>query len=248
MAAQRLLLRILASAAALGLSPAPALAGSFSISPVGAELSAVAQTEAFTLRNQEDAPVVVQAEMMLWEQAGGADRLTPTREVLVSPAVFTIPGKGSQLVRVALRRAADEQRELSYRLLLTEVPQQTESTVTGLNMALRLSLPVFVAPRTLGDARLEWTVAPAGAGVPLTVRNTGNAHARVLSFSVTPEGAAAPVMQHNVATYVLPGQARTWTLDNNNDQVTASTEWRRLRVKGSTESGDFEVEARPAGP
>jgi fimbrial chaperone protein len=245
---QRVLLRVLASAAAFGLPSAPALAGTFSISPVGAELSTAAQTEAFTLRNQEDAPVVVQAEMMLWEQAGGEDRLTPTRDVLVSPAVFTIPGKGSQLVRVALRRPADAQRELSYRLLLTEVPQKAEATVTGLNMALRLSLPVFVAPQALAAARLEWTVAPGDAGVPLTARNTGNAHTRVLSFSVTPEGAAAPVMQQTVATYVLPGQARSWTLDNKNDTATASTDWRRLRVKGSTESGDFEVEARPAGP
>jgi fimbrial chaperone protein len=248
MTVQRRPLCILAAAAAFGLPSAPALAGTFSISPVGAELSATAQTEAFTLRNQEDAPVVVQAEMMLWEQVGGEDRLTPTRDVLVSPAVFTIPAEGSQLVRVALRRPADEQRELSYRLLLTEVPQKTEATVTRLNMALRLSLPVFVAPKALAAARLEWTVAPGEANVPLTARNTGNAHARVLAFSVTPDGAAAPVMQQTVATYVLPGQARTWTLDKKNDPVTASSDWRRLRVKGSTESGDFEVEARPAGP
>jgi fimbrial chaperone protein len=248
MTARHLLLSILASAAAFGLPPVQALGGTFSISPVGAELSAAAQTEAFTLRNQEDAPVVVQAEMFAWEQSGGEDRLTPTRDVLVSPAVFTIPGNGSQLVRVALRRPVDGQRELSYRLLLTEVPQKTESTVTGLNMALRLSLPVFVAPQALTAARLEWTVAPGDAGIPLTARNTGNAHARVLSFSVTPAGATAPVMQQNVATYVLPGQARTWTLDNKNDPAAASTEWRRLRVTGSTEAGDFEVEARPEEP
>jgi fimbrial chaperone protein len=242
-------LGILASAAAFGLPPASALAGTFSISPVRAELSAAVQTAALTLRNQEATPVVVQAELMLWEQADGEDRLTPTRDVLVSPAVFTIPGNGSQLVRVALRRPADAQRELSYRLLLTEVPQQANPGFTGLNMALRLSLPVFVEPAALAAPRLDWSGSRSAEGaLAITARNTGNAHARVVGFSVTPDGAAAPVMQQNVAAYLLPGQARTWTQDKNNDPATASTEWHRLRVKGTTEAGDFEVEARPAGP
>ena len=39
---------------------------------------------------------------------------------------------------------------------------------------------------------------------------------------------------------MLPGQARSWTIepDKNND----SAQWRQLRVKGSTEDGDFATE------
>ena len=129
---QRYILCLAASAAAFGLSPTPACAGSFSISPLRAVLSASAQTGSLTLRNQEATPVVVQAEVMLWQQADGQDQLTPSRDVLVSPAVFTLPGNGSQLVRVALRRPADPQRELSYRLILTEVPQQAMNHETML--------------------------------------------------------------------------------------------------------------------
>ena len=87
----RFILGILATAAAWWLPPSPALAGTFSISPLRVELSASAQTGALTIRNQDAAPVVVQAEAVLWQQSDGQDQLTPTRDVLVSPAVFTVP-------------------------------------------------------------------------------------------------------------------------------------------------------------
>ena len=245
---QRFLMGMLASATVFGPSSAPAHAGSFSISPLRVELSAAAGTGALTLRNQEDTPVVVQAEAMLWEQVDGQDRLTPTRDLLVSPLVFTMPGDGSQLLRVALRRPADAARELSYRLILTEVPQPASREFTGLNVALRVSLPVFVAPAAEAAPRLEWTAAQAAEGaLAVTARNAGNAHARILRFEVAPAtGAAAPRPQE-VTAYLLPGQSRTWTFEKQQDETISSTEWTRLRVKGSTEAGDFEVETRLEG-
>jgi fimbrial chaperone protein len=247
---QRCTLGILASAAAFGLSPAPACAASFSISPLRAELSASAQTAALTMRNQEPNPAVVQAEVMLWEQEDGTDRLTPTRDVLVSPAVFTLPAEGSQLVRVALRRPVDPQRELSYRLILTEVPQQARPDFKGLNVALRLSLPIFVAPTAKAAPALEWSAARTADGaLAVTTHNAGNAHARVISFSIAPAADAAVAVPQDVTAYVLPGQARTWTIDKNkNDGTSSSTDWSQLRVKGTTEAGDFDVEIRSAGP
>ena len=243
------MLGILASAAAFGLPPTPALAGTFSISPLRVELSTRAQTGALTIRNQEDTPVVVQAEALLWTQVDGEDRLTPTRDVLVSPAVFTLPANGSQLVRVALRRPADAQAELSYRLILTEVPQQASPDFMGLNVALRLSLPIFVAPTTAASARLDWSAARGADGaIAVTARNAGNAHARILNFNVAPVAGSAPPIPQDVTAYLLPGQARTWTLDNKHNDATSSTDWHRLRVKGTTESGDFEVETRLEGP
>jgi fimbrial chaperone protein len=245
---QRLVLGILASVAAFWLPPAQVHAGTFSISPLRAELSSRAQTGALTLRNQEPTPVVVQAEAVLWEQVEGEEKLSPTRDVLVSPAVFTIPGNGSQLVRVALRRPVDPRRELSYRLILTEVPQQASPEFTGLNVALRLSLPIFVAPTTSAEPRVEWTAARTADGaIALTASNAGTAHARVLNFNVAPAAGSTPGIQQDVTAYILPGQARTWTLDNKQNEATSSTDWHRLRVKGTTEAGDFEVEIRPEG-
>ncbi len=185
---------------------------------------------------------------MLWEQTGGEEKLTGTRELLVSPAVVTIPGNGSQLVRVALRRPVDAERELSYRLILTEVPQAASPDFTGLSVALRLSLPIFVAPVATAAPALEWSAVRSGEGsVKLAARNAGNAHARVLSFDVLSAAGSRLGLPQNVSAYILPGQARTWTLENKQNEATSSNDWHRLRVKGTTEAGDFEVEIRPEG-
>ena len=141
--------------------------------------------------------------------------------------------------------AADAQRELAYRLILTEVPQQASPGFTGLNVALRLSLPIFVAPKGAASPQLEWSAARNASGsITVTARNAGNAHARVLNFSVAPAAGTAAGIPQDVASYVLPGQSRTWTLDNKHNETTTSTDWSQLRVKGATEAGDFEVEIR----
>jgi fimbrial chaperone protein len=242
-----LLLGTLVSAAALALSPAPVHAGTFSVSPLRVELSRKVQTGALTIRNRQDAQVVVEAQAMLWEQSDGEDRLTATRDVLVSPVVFTLPPNGSQLVRVALRRPPDAQRELSYRLILSEVPPRAEQGFTGLNVALRLSLPIFVEATAGAQPSLEWS-ATRGADDNLAVsaRNAGGAHARVLHFSVAPFDAPDATIDEQVAAYILPGQAHTWMLDIHQKDGTSGTDSHRLRVKGATEASDFELEISPA--
>ena len=161
---------------------------------------------------------------MLWEQVDGKDRLTPTRDVLVSPVVFTLPANGSQLVRVALQRRADPDRELSYRLILTEVPPQASSNFTGLNVALRLSLPIFVEPVAAVQPKLEWTATRgSGDGVDVSALNTGGAHARVLSLSVAPVDDPAAAIPQQAAAYILPGQSRTWVLNINQKDGTSAS-------------------------
>ena len=243
---RRFMLCMLASAAALGLPSASAVAGSFSVSPVRIDLDAGSLAGAVTLRNQQDTPVVVQAEVMLWTQVDGEDRLTPTQDLLVSPAVFTLPAEGKQLVRVALQRPVDPARELSYRLILTEVPGKPEAGFTGLNVTLRLSLPVFVEAKSASPGRLEWSVRGDGPGrLAVTARNDGASHERVLSFNVMPAEGTGPTAADTTATYILPGQARTWMLDYNQNDGIAAAEGRRLRLKGMTEAGDFEVVVSP---
>jgi fimbrial chaperone protein len=234
------------SAMAVVLSSVPAKAGSFSVSPLRIDFSSVAKTGALTVRSQQDGDVMLEVQVMLWEQVDGKDRLTPTRDVLVSPVVFSLPPNGSQLVRVALQRPVDPQRELSYRLILAEVPPQVQQGFTGLNVALRMSLPIFVAAIAATEPAIEWTAMrrPGGA-LDVVARNSGNAHARVLNFSVAPIADTDEPVREQVAAYILPDQVRTWTLDIPQKDGSSGTDWRRLRVKGASEAGDFELEISP---
>jgi fimbrial chaperone protein len=239
---QYVMASVLASAAALWLPPASA--GTFSLTPLRLELSPQAGTASITVRNEEDAPALVQAEALLWSQVVGDESLEPTTDVIVSPTVFTIPPKGSQLVRVALRREADPARELSYRLILQEVPPEASPDFTGLTVALRMSVPIFVAPMAAAKPELAFSATRDQKGaLVLRADNNGQAHARVLSFTLTPEDGSGAVLQDSTAAYVLPGQSRTWTLDNNEktrDDRTAAAD--RYRLKANTERGEVVTE------
>jgi fimbrial chaperone protein len=184
----------------------------------------------------------VQAETKLWQQTSAGEQLEPTRDVLVTPAVFTIPPQGSQVVRLALRRDVDPRIELSYRLILTEVPQQAAPGYSGLNMALRMSLPIFVAAQAPTAPQVTWSAARRPDGtVAVTALNAGSEHARILDLMISPQPGNGQWLHQQGAYYVLPGQSHSWALEpdkNNND----SARWRQLRVKGSTEDGDFATE------
>jgi fimbrial chaperone protein len=243
---QQVMVSVLASAAALWLPPASA--GSFGISPLRLEFSGPARTAALTVRNDEDAPALIQVETLLWTQDDGQEKLDPTTDLLVSPTVFTLPPKGTQLVRVALRSSPDPTRELSYRVILQEVPPEASPDFTGLRVALRLSIPLFVAPTTPAKQDLAWSATYDTTGaIVVRADNGGGAHARVLGLTLTPESGTGPALQDTVATYVLPGQYRTWTLKNNNktrDDSTASAA--RYRLKANTEQGEVVAELTPA--
>ena len=243
---QQVMVSVLASAAALWLPPASA--GSFGISPLRLELAGQARTAVLTVRNDEDAPALIQAETLTWTQDDGQEKLDPTADLLVSPSVFTLPPGGTQLVRVALRSSPDPTRELSYRVILQEVPPEASPDFTGLRVALRLSIPLFVAPTAPANQDLAWsaTYDPSGA-IVVRADNNGGAHARVLGLTLTPEGGTGPALQDTVTTYVLPGQFRTWTLHSDdktrNDRIASAA---RYRLKANTQQGEVVAELTPA--
>jgi fimbrial chaperone protein len=235
-------LGFLASAAVIGPPPMPAHAGSFSISPVRLDLSAQARSAALTVRNDER-EALIQAEVMVWEQVDGQDRLTPTRDLLVSPAVFTLATGSSQLVRVALRSPpADSGRELSYRLILQEVPQPANPDFSGLQLALRLSVPVFLASSGTSGPALDWSATTSDEQLVLTARNTGDVHARIHSLAISPDAGGDAALARPVATYILPGQSQRWTFGEKQGDGASAAGWSRLRLKVTTDDGESEIE------
>lgn len=222
-----------------------AAAGSFSISPIRVEFSGGGRTQVLTVRNEEDRPVVVQLRTLAWSQADGHDRLEDTRELLATPPVFTLPANGQQIVRIALRREPDASRELDYRLLLEEVPQPAPKDFTGLQVALRLSLPVFVHPPKRARETLAWSAAWQSDGrLAVRLRNDGGTHVQVLDFDVRAAGAAAVTLHSSVARYVLPGSQAEWLLEPPGN----SARFDALRVSGASDQGGFNADLSVASP
>ena len=234
-------------AALLALSPA--FAGTFTISPLRVDFADATGMAVLTVRNEDATPVVVQTQGLAWSQEAGQDALTPSRDILISPAVFTLQPGGSQLVRVALRRNVDPVRELTYRVLLQEVPQVASPGFNGLQVVLRLSVPVFVEPLTPAAAQVAWIASRGDDGrLSLSARNDGSAHARIHGFSVKTADGATTVLDQPELAYVLPGSSRHWTFDDNkNTRLNAqSTTGPGMagpyRLEGTTDRGSFVTE------
>jgi fimbrial chaperone protein len=228
---------------------APAMAGSFSISPLRVDFTETASTAALTVRNEDAMPVVVQTQGLGWSQEGGQDALTPSRDLLISPAVFTLQPGGSQLIRVALRRSVDPVRELSYRLIVQEVPQGASPDFIGLQVALKLSVPVFVAPTAPAEPQVTWAAARGTDGkLSVSARNDGAAHERILRFALKTADGTRLVLEQPGLSYVLPGAVRQWSFDDKNNtrpnaQSTASPGMAGpYRLEGTTDRGSFATE------
>jgi len=224
---------------ALSLATTGASAGSFQVNPIRVEITKGGTTAAITVRNDGDDAVVIQSSVVGWAQDNGQEVYAPTTEALVTPPIMTVPPGGEQIVRVGLRRPPDPQRELTYRLYLQEVPPPPKPGFTGLQVALRVGLPVFVPPIAPGIRRLEWSaqIGPDGA-IRLAAQNTGNAHVQITDFELRLAGAAEPIAHESTLAYVLAGQRRQWTLPASPDRVKSVTEF---RLKAYTDAGEIDT-------
>jgi fimbrial chaperone protein len=226
---------------------APAAASTFNISPIRAELTAAHRTEVLTLMNADDDPVVVQIHVVAWSQQNGEERLDETRELLVTPPVLQIPGKGEQIIRVALRREPDAIRELTYRVILEEVPQAAPLNFTGLRVALRLSVPVFVAPlHGKASSEVTWEAHPLRDGeFEVAATNRGSAHLQISDFELTLAGDDG-ALHGMTSKYVLPGSRMTWTLKPGNTAASGNaglpTSGNPIVIHGHSDQGEFSAD------
>jgi fimbrial chaperone protein len=222
---------------------APANASTFNISPIRAQLSAGHPTEALTLVNADENPVVVQVRVVSWSQKSGAEQLEDTHELLATPPVLQIPAGGQQVIRVALRRAPDPNQELTYRVIFEEVPQAAPKDFTGLRVALRLSIPVFVAPaQGKANAQVAWESRwlPNGQ-LELAATNSGSGHLQITDFEAQFPGSLMP-LRGVTSKYVLPGSRMSWTLTPPAD----ATRQGAIPIRGHSDQGDFSADVAPA--
>lgn len=211
-----------------------ASAGSFSIDPVRIQLSEAKPSSVMRVENRGDATITVQLQAMNWTQSGNQDQLTVSRELLATPQVFRLRPGQVQVVRVALLGPVDATRERSFRLLLDEVPPAPAADFRGLQMALRISMPVFVQARTPAAASLAATVVERDGQRQLQLFNRGHAHLQLTGLQLQSQPAAVPSLySHDKTLYVLPGQRRELPLPAQFPLVAGQV----LNLQAHTESG-----------
>ena len=179
---QKLLMAMLATVFA-----APALAGVFSVSPVRIYMMPRDRAVAVTLTNEGDTPVALQADINSWTQKpDGTDELVLTDDLILSPPIIKLEPKGRQVVRLALLRPADASRQLTYRLIIREVPEATADKGSAIEVpiALALSMPVFITPPVAKRHVICTLLRKSLQSAEAVCANSGTAYAQVRSASL----------------------------------------------------------------
>ena len=179
------------------------------ISPVRVDLSDDHTKDVVRISSQTDKTVSYQVEIVSWSQTEERREIySPTEEVLAVPPLFTLEPGEDQIVRVGMLVDADPSIEKSYRMFITELagPQEEETESTGVNMRLRLGVPVFIAPRALPNSKLDHIDSRQMENqLFMQMRNNGNTHVRISEIKFHAPGASEP-KEEAAAIYVLAGQ------------------------------------------
>lgn len=185
----------------------PAVAGGFSILPTRLNLAAERAVQSLMLTNTSAQTVTVESQVLVWPE-GAPGQLAS--DVVVTPAVLTLPPGQRMRVRVGLLRGADGRSERAYRIYFTELPAPAPLQGAGVGVRLRIGVPLFVAPKTAQPKALVWRAEQDERGWQLSVHNPGNVHARVVNPSLVLAAAPAapeppPLPLASGTPYVLAG-------------------------------------------
>lgn len=195
----------------LGLSNAWAV--NFAVNPVIAHLTEQQPVTSFSIKNQDQSPATIELQLFRWQQINGEEKLTPAPELLVTPSIFKLPGNASQIIRVGMRQPVMTEQEHAYRLILKEIPPPPNPGFQGLNVLLRISIPIFVS-KNMASPNLYWRASVGDSGkLLLGIDNAGAGHTKLLQVRLLGEGQQTSLIKQHV--YVLAGDHLQWTTDLN---------------------------------
>lgn len=214
----------LALACVIACAGAPVWAGVFSVTPVRIFMTLKDRAVAVTIVNEGDTEVALQADINAWTQKpDGTDELVLTDDMILSPPIIKLAPKARQVVRLALLKPPDASRQLTYRLIVREVPEAIKSDATlQVPIALALSMPVFITPPV---AKREMTCsfdAKDPQNPQAVCSNTGTAYAQVRE--ITLQRGTERLARFEGGSYILPGTKKAIGLQTATPLATGSAE------------------------
>ena len=199
---------------------ATASASTFHVSPVRVDVGGISRSGIVTIRNESaTVSVVIQASTFKWSQVDGENVNSPTTDLIVNPPIFTLKPGGQQTVRVGakdLRLGASSEAELTYRLLLSEVPQSLPSQTQGIAVALNLSVPVYFEPRALSQDKTPPKITLRRNdkdNLVAQVSNEGTKSIKISSIQLVDRTTRAVITQTEGFRHVLSKSTIMWPLN-----------------------------------
>jgi len=219
LSAQRLFITLI-SFILLGSFATSATAGLFSVSPVRIYMTPKDRAVAVTITNDSDKELVMQADIYTWKQGpDGKEELTLSEDLFLSPPIIKLAGKARQVVRLAVLSPSKSNDELTYRMIIREIPVKKPATEdTELEIALAFSMPIFITPKSAKN-NLNCTAERTEADtVKATCENTGNAYAHPREFAIKDESGKT-IATRASGGYILPGIKRSFDVKSENGNI-----------------------------
>lgn len=233
-------LKASAMAALLAAICLPLEAADFSVTPVRIFMAARDRAVAITVVNEGDEEVVMQADLYTWRQKpGGEDDLVLTEDMILSPPIVKLAPRSRQIVRLARLTAQPSAEQLTYRMIVREVPEaKAPSADLKLQIALAFSLPVFVTPPG-AKRQLSCGVERVAADtVNAVCENKGNAYAQPVSFKLV-SASDEPIASRDTGGYILPEVKRSFPMKSQAARIPAGRSKLRVTLDdGSVQSFD----------
>lgn len=207
-----------------------AAAQALQIAPVVVVLAPGQQATTLSLSNTGDSPQAIQVRCYAWSQRNGVDTLAPTDDLLASPPLATLPAGGAQTVRLVLRHPATATEE-TFRVLVDQIPPAGQPGT--IQVALRLSLPVFVAPLVPVHPTLKLRLEARSEGVALVAQNEGTMRAKLVDVRARDAQSHQFSLVGPESGWILPGAERRWQVPHANIVSPGAT----LIVTAKSETG-----------
>lgn len=183
------------------------------VSPTFASLAPEAPIANLTLMNDRDVPVTIQIDLVKWEQRAEKDIYTPTNDLVITPQIFVLPPRGSQLIRIGMEDPAFGPNEKTYRIFAQEVLAKTKEKITGIQMAIRVSIPLVVRSQIPIQQQITWHANENAKKLTLVAYNKGNNMVFINQLQVFSSNHQPITKQSSTFAYILPGSKRTWSID-----------------------------------
>lgn len=191
-----------------------AQAGVFSVVPVRIYMTPRDRAVAITVQNEGDTEMALQAEVSTWTQKpDGTDEQVVSEDLILSPPILKLAPKGRQVVRLARIAPPDMSRQLTYRLLIREVPEVTapKERTLQLPISLALSLPVFITPPA-AKREMDCQASRTGEQVQVSCSNGGTAYAQVRAIELRQADQVVGRLEGGI--YILPGARKAMALQS----------------------------------
>lgn len=197
----------------MALIPAAHAANSLMIWPIDPAINPEDKASELWLENRGNATTIMQVRIFSWLQVGGQEQYQTQQQVVASPPMVRLEPGQKQLVRLIKQTPPEAGREMSYRVVLDEIPtpRTPGENQAGLTFQMRYSVPLFVYGNGVtsdsAKPQLSWQQIDSGGRHWLELTNRGNGHARLSNVTI-----GGRRIGNGLFGYVLANSSNRWPL------------------------------------